>query len=154
MPSKALLYAAEVLHLARSAKTWGLRIPKAGFDFKAVMARKNAMIAEFRPGPPRKACRPENSSSCGPMRQFCRSAHGRVERCHGRRAAKSVKAKHFIVCTGSVISPATVPGLAEIGFLTSDDALSLRKLPRSLIVLGGGPVAVELAQFLAGSMSK
>src|SRR5580658_5284636 len=47
MPSKALLYAAEVLHLARSAKTWGLRIPKAGFDFKAVMARKNAMIAEF-----------------------------------------------------------------------------------------------------------
>ena len=33
MPSKALLYAAEVLHLARQGKTWGLRIPKAGFDF-------------------------------------------------------------------------------------------------------------------------
>src|SRR5580658_5392402 len=47
MPSKALLYAAEVLHLARNAKTWGLRIPKAGFDFTAVMARKNAMIADF-----------------------------------------------------------------------------------------------------------
>src|SRR5580700_11874212 len=47
MPSKALLYAAEVLHLARSAKTWGLKVPKAGFDFKAVMARKKAMIDEF-----------------------------------------------------------------------------------------------------------
>src|ERR1700683_5838451 len=47
MPSKALLYAAEVLHLARAAKTWGLRIPKAGFNFKAVMARKKGMVEEF-----------------------------------------------------------------------------------------------------------
>src|SRR5271155_5742699 len=47
MPSKALLYTAEVLHLARSAKTWGLKIPKAGFDFKAVMARKKAVVADF-----------------------------------------------------------------------------------------------------------
>src|SRR5271170_5470333 len=47
MPSKMLLYAAEVLHLARQAKTWGLKISKAGFDFKAVMARKKAMIADF-----------------------------------------------------------------------------------------------------------
>ena len=47
MPSKALLYAGEILHLARSAKTWGLRIPKASFDFGAVMARKKAMVEEF-----------------------------------------------------------------------------------------------------------
>src|SRR5580704_1867285 len=47
MPSKALLYAAEALHLARHGRTWGLRIPKAGFDFARVMARKNAMVKEF-----------------------------------------------------------------------------------------------------------
>src|SRR5271163_1604815 len=47
MPSKALLYAAEVLHLARTAKTWGIKIPKAGFDFRAVMARKKAMVEDF-----------------------------------------------------------------------------------------------------------
>ena len=46
MPSKALLYAAEVLQLARQAKTWGLRVPKAGFDFQRVMARKDRMIEE------------------------------------------------------------------------------------------------------------
>jgi len=38
-------------------------------------------------------------------------------------------------------------GLEDAGYLTSDDALSLERLPASLIVLGGGPVAVELAQF-------
>jgi len=146
MPSKALLYAAEVLYLARSARTWGLRISKAGFDFKAVMARKNAMVAEF-------AQDRRKSLSAGKF-QFLRAAARFVDPhtlalCEvGGNPGQSVKAKYFIVCTGSMISPATVPGLAETGFLTSDDALSLRKLPRSLIVLGGGPVAVELAQFL------
>src|SRR5580658_801161 len=146
MPSKALLYAAEVLHLARSAKTWGLRIPKTGFDFKAVMARKNAMIAEFAQD--RRA-----SLSAGKFKFLRASAsfvtpHTVALSDAVGGAPQVVKAKHFIICTGSVISPATPPGLAEIGFLTSDDALSLRRLPRSLIVLGGGPVALELAQFL------
>ena len=146
MPSKALLYAAEVLHLARSAKTWGLRIPKAGFDFKAIMARKKAMIADF--------AQDRRHSLCAGKFQFIRALARFVDphtvalsEATGD-APQSVKAKYFIVCTGSVISPANVPGLAEIGILTSDDALSLRKLPRSLIVLGGGPVGVELAQFL------
>jgi pyruvate/2-oxoglutarate dehydrogenase complex dihydrolipoamide dehydrogenase (E3) component len=67
---------------------------------------------------------------------------------HPRQAAPpTVTAKHFIICTGSAIAPPPLPGLDKIGFLTSDDALSLRRLPSSLIVLGGGPVAVELAQF-------
>src|ERR1044071_1620455 len=47
MPTKALLYASDVLHLARIADVWGLKIPKAHFNFTKVMARKNAMIKEF-----------------------------------------------------------------------------------------------------------
>jgi pyruvate/2-oxoglutarate dehydrogenase complex dihydrolipoamide dehydrogenase (E3) component len=146
MPSKALLYAAEVLHLARSGRTWGLRIPKAGFDFKAVMARKKAMIDDFAKD--RLA-----SLSAGKF-QFFRARASfldphTVELFDGMRdLPQTVTAKHFIICTGSVISPSKPPGLMEIGYLTSDDVLSLRALPRSLIVLGGGPVAVELAQFL------
>jgi pyruvate/2-oxoglutarate dehydrogenase complex dihydrolipoamide dehydrogenase (E3) component len=145
MPSKVLLYAAEVLHLARNAKTWGLRIPKAGFDFSAVMARKNAMIADF-------ANDRRKDLSAGKF-QFIRACASFVDphtvalsNANGA-APRTVNAKYFIVCTGSVTAPARLPRLNEIGFMTSDDALSLRKLPRSLIVLGGGPVAVELAQF-------
>jgi len=146
MPSKALLYAAEVLHLARSAKTWGLRIPKAGFDFKAVMARKNAVIDDFV----KDRVQSLSSGKFKFIRAYARfiDPH-KLELTEGKKGAPLfVKSKYFIVATGSVVSPAAVPGLAEAGFLTSDDALSLCKLPRSLIVLGGGPVAVELAQFL------
>ena len=47
MPTKALLYAAEVMHLASHPKPWGIRAGKVGFDFKKVMARKNALIKDF-----------------------------------------------------------------------------------------------------------
>src|SRR5271167_4312597 len=44
MPTKAMLFAAEVKHLAEHAQTWGVRAGKVGFDFTNVMARKNLMI--------------------------------------------------------------------------------------------------------------
>ena len=47
MPTKALLYAAEVMHLASHPEPWGIRAGKVGFDFKKVMARKNALIKDF-----------------------------------------------------------------------------------------------------------
>jgi pyruvate/2-oxoglutarate dehydrogenase complex dihydrolipoamide dehydrogenase (E3) component len=144
MPSKALLHAAEVLHQARSAGTWGLSIPKAGFNFKAVMARKDAMIEDFA------GCRREQLT--GGRFKFIRAQARFVDPhtlalTHAKHGAPALlKARHFILCTGSVAPPPTLPGLEEAGCLTSDEALSLRKLPRSLIVLGGGPVGVELGQ--------
>lgn len=147
MPSKALLYAAEVLHLARAGKTWGLKIPRAGFDFKAVMARKKAMVEEFA-----KHRRYElQNGKFKLLRARARflDAHT-VELSEARlRAPKCLRAKHFIICTGSLAGPAPLPELRETGFLTSDDALALARLPKSIIFLGGGPVAVELAQFFA-----
>ena len=145
MPSKALLYATEVLHLARAGKLWGLRIPKAGFDFSAVMARKKALIGEF--------ARYRREQLTGGKFSFFRARASFLDphtvALHDPRGAapRTVRARFFVICTGSVPSPSPVPGLDEVGFMTSDEALSLRKLPRSLIVLGGGPVAVELAQF-------
>src|SRR5215470_19452136 len=47
MPTKALLYAAEVMHLASHPEPWGIRTEDVGFNFKQVMARKDALIKEF-----------------------------------------------------------------------------------------------------------
>src|SRR5579862_6949424 len=47
MPTKALLYAAEVMHLASHASPWGIRTEDVSFNFKQVMARKDALIKEF-----------------------------------------------------------------------------------------------------------
>lgn len=142
MPTKALLYAAEVFHMARRAETWGIEIPETRFDFTKVMERKNAMIADF-------ADYRREQLSDGRF-DFIR-AHAEFEDPHtlalsdGRR----ITARHFIVGTGSKIAPPPLPGLDQTGYITSDDALRLKALPASIIVLGGGPIALEFAQFFA-----
>jgi pyruvate/2-oxoglutarate dehydrogenase complex dihydrolipoamide dehydrogenase (E3) component len=59
----------------------------------------------------------------------------------------TLTSKAIIISTGSVISRIPLPGLEEVGYITSDDALELREPPMSMLILGGGPVAVEFAQF-------
>ncbi|HEV2454081.1 MAG TPA: FAD-dependent oxidoreductase, partial [Verrucomicrobiae bacterium] len=58
-------------------------------------------------------------------------------------------AKQFVIATGSVIAPSPLCELNNLDCLNSDTALSLKKLPKSIIVLGGGPTACEFAQFFA-----
>jgi pyruvate/2-oxoglutarate dehydrogenase complex dihydrolipoamide dehydrogenase (E3) component len=150
MPSKALLHSAHVLHLARSAKTWGLRIPKAGFDFAAIMARKKELIDDFA-GHRRKELAGGDFKFLRARAEFL-DAHtlSLTAPAGGQRKAsvpQTISAKHFIIATGSSVAPPPIPGLSEIGYWTSDDALSLKSLPKSLLVLGCGLVGAELAQF-------
>ncbi|MFO1511561.1 MAG: dihydrolipoyl dehydrogenase [Verrucomicrobiota bacterium] len=184
MPSKALLYAAEVRHLAQRGATWGLKPGKIGFDFKKVMARKAVMIEDFA-SYRRKQLEngkfkfiranarfvdehtleldaTDSFSGAETARQrlglrqssaALRTIGTREKAPEGWRSPKPggniVTAKHFVIATGSVVSPPPLPALEEIGYITSDHALSLNKLPKSLIVLGGGSIACELAQFFA-----
>lgn len=141
MPSKTLLYMAEVLHLAQKARTFGLRIPSARADMKAIHARKKKIIAEFADYRQRAL----NSGRFTLLRAHARfvDAHT-LELSNGER----VRGKHILIGTGSKVSVPPVPGLADVPFWTSDDVLDLDFIPQSVIVLGGGIVACELAQFL------
>lgn len=141
MPSKTLLYMAEVLHLAQKAKSFGLKIPSARADMKAIHARKQRIIDEFASY--RQAAL--NSGKFDLIR-----AHARFTDPHTLALSngRALRARHFLIGTGSKISLPAVPGLAEIKFWTSDGVLDLDFIPPSVIVLGGGIVACELTQFL------
>ena len=60
-----------------------------------------------------------------------------------------LEAKSFIIATGSKVAPAALPGLPEAGYVDSDEVLARDRLPKSLIVLGGGYVGSELGQFMS-----
>ncbi len=142
MPTKALLYAAEVRHLAQHAGTWGVKPGKVRFDFKQVMARKDAMISDFA-GYRRKQLTDGRFEFIRANASFI-DPHT-LELDNGRM----VRARHFVISTGSKIAPSPLPSLDQIGYLTSDTALKLTRAPKSLIMLGGGAIAVEFAQFFA-----
>jgi dihydrolipoamide dehydrogenase len=142
MPTKALLYAAGVMHLARHAGPWGIRAENVSFDFAKVMARKDALVKDF-------ADYRRQQLSGGKFKFIRANARfvdtNTVELSNG----KKLKAKNFIIATGSSVAPPPLPSLHKVGGLTSDDALTLTRLPESLIVLGGGLIACEFAQFFA-----
>jgi len=141
MPSKTLLYVADVLHLAQKGKTFGLKIPAARADMRAIHARKKKIIAEFAD----YRVKALESGKFDLIRAHARFLDPHtVELSDGRR----LRAKHFLIGTGSKVSVPPVPGLAEVPFWTSDDVLELDFIPKSVIVLGGGIVACELSQFL------
>ena len=142
MPTKALLYAAEVMHLASHPETWGIRTEGATFDFAKVMARKDALIKDFADY--------RAQQLAGGKFKFIR-ANARFLDAHTVELStgEKVAAKHFVLATGSRVAPSPLPQLDELGYLTSDDALTLKRLPKSLLLLGGGPIACEFAQFFA-----
>jgi len=157
MPTKALLYAAEVKHLAGHAETWGVHAGKIGFDFKKVMVRKDALIKDFADYRAQQlnagkfkfiranakfldANTVELSCSVRPVAESNRAAGSTLQR---------LTARHFVIATGSSVAPPPLPQLGDVGYITSDDALALKKLPKSLIILGGGAIACEFAQFFA-----
>jgi pyruvate/2-oxoglutarate dehydrogenase complex dihydrolipoamide dehydrogenase (E3) component len=140
MPTKALLYAAEVLHLASHPEPWGIRTEDVSFNFAQVMARKDAMVKDFADY--------RRQQLLNGKFKFLR-ALARFTDPHTLELSTGDKltAANFVIATGSVVAPSPLSQLEDVGYLTSDTALSLTRLPKSLIVLGGGPVAVELAQF-------
>ena len=142
MPSKTLLYATEILHHAQHAAPFGLRIPSATVDMKALHAWKKHVVADFA-GYRAKAM--DNLARFTLFRSHARflDAHT-VALADGRH----LTARHFLIATGSRVSVPPIPGLATTPSWTSDDVLDLDFIPKSVIVLGGGIVACELAQFL------
>ena len=142
MPSKTLIYSAEVLHLAREGVKFGLNIPEAKADMRALHTRKLAVIGEF------SAYRKEQLESDRFHLIRDRAMFVDERTVSLTRGGGLVTADHFLIATGSSVKTPDIPGLRETPHWTSDEVLDLDFLPESVIILGGGVVACELAQFL------
>lgn len=141
MPTKAILRSAEVAALMRRGPEFGLGALTPPVDFSAIVDRKNRLVGEFSAD--RIAALHDPKFTLYESRaEFLSPQEVRV-------GDERLTAGAFVIATGSIVSRVPIPGLEEAGYLTSDSALELRRPPASLLVLGGGPVAVEFAQFFA-----
>jgi pyruvate/2-oxoglutarate dehydrogenase complex dihydrolipoamide dehydrogenase (E3) component len=141
MPTKAILRSAEVAALLRRAKEFGLSPVSTQADLSGIVDRKNWLVREFADYRVQQLHDPK--FTLYQSRAAFRSPHEITV------GDTILSASSFILATGSNPSEVPIPGLAQAGYFTSDTILDLRTQPGSLIVLGGGAVALELGQFFA-----
>ena len=140
VPSKALLASAKVAHTMRHADKYGLPSADVELDTSAVWKR----ISEIQEAIATTDDSPDRYRKLGVEVLF---GEGTLVDEHTVRVGeRALTARRILLCTGS--RPATPPieGLAEVGFLTSEDIFQLERAPRSLLVVGAGPIGVEIAQ--------
>jgi pyruvate/2-oxoglutarate dehydrogenase complex dihydrolipoamide dehydrogenase (E3) component len=139
VPSKALLKSASVAHVVREASRWGIYSEPPEIDIQAVnQAIKNA-IDTIQVHDSRERFEALGCEVITGEARFC--GHSQVE-----VGTAKISAKHFVVATGSSAWIPPIKGLREVGYLTNEDMFSLPTLPKTMIILGGGPVGVEMAQ--------
>ena len=139
VPSKTLLKSARIAHQMRRAGDWGIEPVTPRVQLATVMERVAAVIRGIEPNDS-----PERFRALGVDVVF---GSGRFTSQHtfevdGRR----LTAKHFVIATGSRPSVPAIPGLASTPYLTNETVFDLRENVARLLVVGSGPVGIELAQ--------
>ncbi|MDP1641730.1 MAG: FAD-dependent oxidoreductase [Phenylobacterium sp.] len=139
VPSKALIAAASAAHEARHAKALGVHAPEVVVDFAQVMAHVHAAIAAIAPHDSQ-----ERFEGLGVtvVREPARFLDARTV----GSASLSVRARKIVIATGSSAAVPPIPGLDTVPYLTNESVFELTEAPSRLIVLGGGPIGVELGQ--------
>lgn len=141
MPTKTILRSAEIMALMKRAREFGLAPVTARADLSAIVDRKNRLVQEFAAD--------RIAALHDPRFTLYESRAAFVSPYEIRAGDVRILGQAFVIATGSVACEVPIPGLGDAGYLTSDTILDLRRPPVSLLVLGGGPVAVELGQFFA-----
>jgi pyruvate/2-oxoglutarate dehydrogenase complex dihydrolipoamide dehydrogenase (E3) component/uncharacterized membrane protein YdjX (TVP38/TMEM64 family) len=146
VPSKALLRSAKLLsHIARS-RQFGIERASAEFDFADVMQRVQRVVKAVEPHDSVERytglgvdCVTGAATITSPWTVDVATAAG----------PRTLTTKNIVIAAGARPFVPPIPGLAEVGYLTSDTVWNLRTLPRRLVVLGGGPIGSELTQAFA-----
>ena len=142
MPTKAMLASADAVHAAERLEPFGARLEgRVVPDFARIMERKGAQVARFQ----RAKIDDIESSDYEVLSGEVRFAPGGGVDVDGRR----LTARSYVIATGSEPIVRPIPGIEEVPVWTSDDVMEMTEQPRSLLVLGGGPIGLELAQFFA-----
>jgi pyruvate/2-oxoglutarate dehydrogenase complex dihydrolipoamide dehydrogenase (E3) component/uncharacterized membrane protein YdjX (TVP38/TMEM64 family) len=147
VPSKALLRTAKLAAQMRRADHWGLEPTSPRIDFANVMERVQRVIRDIEPHDSVERytslgveCIEGTATIASPWSVTVTDDTG---------ATRTLTTRSIVIAAGARPFVPPIPGLDEVGFLTSDTIWNLRTLPSRLVVLGGGPIGCELTQAFA-----
>jgi len=146
VPSKALIKSARLLAQIRRASEFGIRSASADFDFADVMERVQRVV---------KAIEPHDSAErYRALGVECIEGEARITspwtvEVRGADGVRVLTTRAIVIAAGARPFVPPIPGIEEVGYVTSDTVWNLRRLPNRLVVLGGGPIGSELTQCFA-----
>jgi len=142
IPTKALLKSAELFQKIKKADAYGISVKDVGFDFAKVMERSRGVAGQMAKGIEFLFKKNKVDYFVGRAQV---TAPGMVTITEGEHVGKYLKAKNVLVATGCKMR--RIPGLEFDGVrvMTSREALSNLKLPKSIIIVGAGAIGVEFA---------
>ena len=143
VPSKALLAASHAAQAARAAGRFGIRLPTPEIDWSAVHAHVHGAIAAIAPIDSEARFRALGAEV---MRGEARFVAPDALMVDGRR----ITARRIVIAAGSSPAVPSIPGLERVPYLTNASLFDLTERPDHLLILGGGPIGLEMADAFAG----
>ena len=144
IPTKAFCKNAEVIDGLKEAEAFGVTGLSYGFDFKAVTARKNAVVEQLRSGV--ESLMSHKLITLVRGKASFQDQHTVTVFPSGTEGSPQVfTADYIIIATGSVSASLPVPGADLPGILTSREILEIEEVPKKLCVIGGGVIGLEFA---------
>jgi len=148
IPSKLLIHSADVAETINTAKQFGINVGGFSIDFEKIVSRTNRIVDSDSDGIRQAFSETDNPKL---FQHECRFV-GEKTLSVGN---ETIKADKILIASGTRPAIPNIKGLEEeIGFLTSDEALRLKKQPRALTIIGGGYIAAELAHFFGSLGTK
>ena len=143
VPSKALLAAAKVAHAMRSATPFGITAVEPQVDFAAVHAHVQRVIATIAP---HDSVERFEGLGATVIRGDARFAGPRELVVVSESGEQRISARRVIIATGSSPALPKIDGLAGVAHFTNETLFDNQTLPEHLLILGGGPIGIEMAQ--------
>jgi pyruvate/2-oxoglutarate dehydrogenase complex dihydrolipoamide dehydrogenase (E3) component len=144
VPSKALIRTGRLLEDIRRSRDYGVESARADFDFGQAMERVQQVIARVAPHDSKERYEGLGVEVLEGSARLTTPWTVEITGPNGDR--QTLTAPNIVLATGAEPFVPPIPGLEEVGFLTSDTVWDLRECPARLLVLGGGPIGCELAQ--------
>jgi pyruvate/2-oxoglutarate dehydrogenase complex dihydrolipoamide dehydrogenase (E3) component/uncharacterized membrane protein YdjX (TVP38/TMEM64 family) len=147
VPSKALIRSAKFLSHVKRAREFGIRTASADFSFKDVMERVHRVIRTVEPHDSAERYSGLGVDVVQGEARITSPWSVEITRPDGSR--QTLTTRSIVIAAGARPLVPPIPGIDEVGYVTSDTVWALRELPRRLVVLGGGPIGCELTQCFA-----
>ena len=142
VPSKALIRSSKIISYIKRHREFGIKSATFEFNFSEVMERVQAIIKKVEPH--------DSAERYTSLGVNCFSGQATVLSPHEVEINGTIlTTKNIIIATGARPTIPSIQGLDKVDFLTSDNLWDIRKLPKNLLVIGGGPIGSEFTQCFA-----